>query len=91
MEDYIDEQEECGSEQKAIRFSIRCLDFQMMMPEANDKKPHVYHLPRFDQTLADQQEQLILQGQEGRQSLLSRASSLLIRTSLQKKFNLTSN
>jgi len=32
IEDYVDDQEECGSDQKAIRFSIRCLDFQMMMP-----------------------------------------------------------
>ena len=40
VEDYIDEQEECGSDNKAIRFSIRCLDFHMKIPEtALDKKP----------------------------------------------------
>lgn len=63
VEDYIDELEEVGSEQKAIRFSIRCLDFQMMMPEANDKKPpQVFHFQCSDKSLSDhQQEGIILQ------------------------------
>lgn len=51
IEDYIDDQEECGSEQKAIRFSIRCLDFQMMMPGPNEQQPTL--IQQFEQTLTD--------------------------------------
>lgn len=89
IEDYIDEQEECGSEQKAIRFSIRCLDFQMMMPAPNEQQPML--MQQFEQTLTDKQDHLLFHGQEGRHSLLSRASSLMMSSSIKKQFNLTSN
>ena len=32
-DDHIDDEEECNGAERAVKFSIRCLDFHMMMAE----------------------------------------------------------
>jgi len=68
IDDHIDDEEECGGATRAIRYSIKCLDFHMMMAE----KSLIEHITS---------QHISKSSSSGKKaSLLSRASSLMANT-----------